>query len=54
MSDLMDIDADNLELLFLHVPKELAPKIEAKAKQWELSIQETIIRILKERLEQKK
>ncbi|MDH5595904.1 MAG: hypothetical protein OEY40_04230 [Candidatus Bathyarchaeota archaeon] len=42
------------DVVSLHVSKDLYPKIEAKAEEWELTIQETIIRILREKLEQGK
>ena len=45
---------DMNEVIALHVSKEMYPKITAKAEEWDLGIQETIIRILRESLEQNK
>jgi hypothetical protein len=41
------------EQLLLHVSRPI-PKIQAKAREWELTVQETILKILRESLENEK
>jgi len=48
------ISPDFSRFIEVHVSKGLYPKIQAKAEEWELTIQETIIKILRERLEKEK
>jgi len=50
----MDIENAYAKLIALHVSKDLYPKIMAKAEEWDLGIQETIIRILRETFEREK